>query len=162
MIAARRNRAAINASLNRMLDEARKAAAKTGVDLKVIKNPPFKMSEVIIHYAQPLLDTASTDRQWRAAIGTAVAVWNLSLRPDVTDRERSKRVRAMGRDLSTRTRKDLEEIVVSLLERKKLLFPHIENTIMDYEIATLSKGHNLNVTYLGPRKDGRKPGGTVS
>jgi len=109
----------------------------------------IKMSEVITEFAEPLLKVAYSEQSYEIAIMMAIACWNLTLLPEEKHEELLARIVTE----TTKTyehRKDTESVARVLVERKKLLFPHIKKFVVNHDIQFLDGKMILNVasTYL--------------
>jgi hypothetical protein len=108
--------------------------------------PERKMSQVILEFAEPLLEETADDEDFRRAIGIAITFWDLALYPED---EQEELLADMIRDLGKTTPSDpesigyLEGIGKTLLLRKKTLFPDIRRAILDYE--TVDKGDSIQL-----------------
>lgn len=116
--------------------------------------PERKMSEVLLEFAEPLLDGAVDDSDYRAGIGFAVMFWDLALLPE---EEQPEALKHMARDLGKTSRSNDPEIVEyfqrigkMLLLRKKALFPDITRAILDYEIVGKGETIQLLITSTAP------------
>lgn len=109
----------------------------------------IKMSEVITEFAEPLLKVAYSEQSCEIAVMLAITCWNLTLLPE---EEREKMFERIITE-TTKTdehRKDTESVALMLIERKKLLFPHLKKFVVNHDIQFLDGKMILNVasTYL--------------
>jgi hypothetical protein len=108
-----------------------------------------KMSQVILDFAEPLLEETVDDEDFRRAISIAIMFWDLALYPED---EQEKLFGDMIRDLGEAAQNDPEVIAYltgvgrTLLLRKKTLFPDIKRAILDYEIVDKGDSMQLLVT----------------
>jgi hypothetical protein len=138
---------AIIASKERLLQEVKRISAQDGHKFQIDKSNPLKMSEVIIEFAQPLLDVSQTDEEQRKAITMAIAIWNVSLLPD-KDQKNFIREFCNSMQDSASDQEILDEnsqIISYFLERKKIFFPDIKRMILDYDCVETPQGFHLNV-----------------
>jgi len=97
----------------------------------------LKMSEVIVDFAEPLLEQAG-DEGYESALAMGVVAWNLALLP-AKQRERAKK--SLVKKLPGKTRRDkvLAEDYVGQIEaimrRKHEHFGHIKRFVVDYLVT---------------------------
>ena len=104
-----------------------------------------KMSEVILDFAEPLLDALDDDELFENAISCAVACWNLSFLPE---KKQKKLVLSMVNELDKSvllTRHEFEDCVRMLLERKRVLFADEKKIVVNYKIVEEEDHHRLLV-----------------
>jgi len=105
-----------------------------------------KMSEVILDFAEPLLDALDDDELFKNAIGCAVVCWNLSF---LTEMKKQRQVRAIVNEIDKShllTRFEAEDCVRMLLERKRILFADEKRIVINYKIVEEEDHHRLLVT----------------
>lgn len=73
---------AIIASREKLLERVKKFPIQKDHEIRIDQSNPQKMSEIIIDYAQPLLDAAQSDQDQRKSIAMAITFWNVALLPD--------------------------------------------------------------------------------
>ena len=96
--------------------------------------PARKMSEVILDFAEPLLDDIDDEELFENAINCAVACWNLSFLPE---KKQQRQLRAIVNELDKSdpmARLKVEDCVRMLLERKKLLFADEKRMIVEHKV----------------------------
>ena len=106
-----------------------------------------KMSEVILDFAEPLLDAIDDDELFEKAIGCAVVCWNLSF---LTEIKKQRHVRAIVNKLDKSdllTRFEAEDYVRMLLERKRILFADEKRIVINYKIVEEDQ-HHLSVVSI--------------
>ena len=107
-----------------------------------------KMSDVLLDFAQPLVDAARNGDDFRIAITMAAACWNLSLRPEP---ERSATLKRMAKSDVFRPRLDasleLEQQMRALVARKEALFPDDKRAILDYQVSGGPRDGSVVVRY---------------
>ena len=106
---------------------------------------PRKMSEVILDFAEPLLDALDDDELFEKAISCAVACWNLSFLPE---KKQKKLILSMVNELDKSvllTRHEFEDCVRMLLERKRVLFADEKKIVVNYKIVEEEDHHRLLV-----------------
>jgi len=97
--------------------------------------PARKMSEVILDFAEPLLDAIDDDELFENAIGCAVVCWNLSF---LTEKKQQRQVRTIVNKLDKSdllTRFEAEDCVRMLLERKRVFFADEKRIVINYKIV---------------------------
>ena len=105
-----------------------------------------KMSEVILDFAEPLLDALDDDELFGNAIGCAVVCWNLSF---LQEKKQQRHVRAIINEIDRSallTRFEAEDCVRMLLERKRILFADEKRIVISYNIVEEENHHRLLVT----------------
>jgi len=116
---------------------------------KVLINPPEheKMSEVILDFAQPLLDMSDNDEATQKAIDFAIIAWNFAI---IKERSGEKAIEEImrktakpGTDETTMER--YRPYFDMLFRRKRELFPDNQRMIMDYEFSESRDKFHLNV-----------------
>ncbi len=138
---------AIIASKERLLQEVKSISNQNGHKYRIDKSNPLKMSEVIINFAQPLLDAAQTDEEHRMAIAMAITIWNASLLPDKDQKNFIKEFSNCIQALASyqKTLDESNQIISYFLERKKIYFPDIKRMILNYDCIKTPQGFHLNV-----------------
>ena len=94
-----------------------------------------KMSEVILDFAEPLLDALDDDELFEKAISCAVACWNLSFLPE---KKQKKLILSMVNELDKSvllTRHEFEDCIRMLLERKRILFADEKRIVASYKVV---------------------------
>lgn len=100
---------------------------------RINPNPPGKekMSEVILEYARPLMESAQTVEEQKKAIGMAIICWNTSfIDPENRDLMITETFAETGEELDSATR----EVIEFMLKRKDDLFPDNKRIIEDWII----------------------------
>ncbi len=109
----------------------------------------FKMSQVLLEFAEPLLEEAVDEADFKTMIGLAVVFWDLALLPE---EEQSEALREIARDLARDAQSDakmvgyFEMLGEVLLLRKKTLFPDIKRAITGHEFVGEGESVQLLVT----------------
>ena len=104
-----------------------------------------KMSEVILDFAEPLLDAIDDDEFFENAINCAVACWNLSFLPEKKQR---RQLRAIVNELGKSallTRVEAEDCTRMLLERKRIFFADEKRIVVNYKVVEEEDHHHLFV-----------------
>ena len=107
------------------------------------------MSEVILDFAEPLLNHATDLNSKKVAISTAILCWNIYLMPE---KKRQEEIGKVADNLfkTGMDRKIFEDMASMLFERKRTFFPDINKVIVSYEVLESGDSLRLNVasTYL--------------
>jgi len=94
-----------------------------------------KMSEVLLDFAEPLLDTLDEDDDFKAAISFAALCWNCSFLPLKEQREQlNAMVDGLGKS-DPQMRLEVERQIRMLLERKKTMFASDNRMIINFEVV---------------------------
>ena len=104
-----------------------------------------KMSEVILDFAEPLLDALDDDELFENAINCAVACWNLSF---LSEKKQKKLMLSMVNELGKSdqlTRFEFEDYVRMLLERKRVLFADEKRIVVNFKVVEEGNHHHLFV-----------------
>ncbi len=148
-IRARREQERVNENIleskEKLLQRVQEERDKLGVDLKVDLNNPVKMSDVILDFAQPLLDVARGFEAEEKAVKLAILAWNLSLLPEAERTEGFEKLRASTRSDDEAGRASLEHVLSLMLARKKALFDGNDRMVLDHDIVRTPNGLHLNV-----------------
>jgi hypothetical protein len=112
------------------------------------------MSEVLLEFAEPLLDGSEDNEQFRAAIALAGLCWNLSLMPpDEQVAELHNIVKQVG-EREAFWGRGIREIVLTLVDRKKAFFPDDNRLVLNYEFVEEKTGPRFLVA-SAPFNEGR-------
>ena len=106
--------------------------------------PVRKMSEVLLDFAEPFLETL-TDEQFEAGISFAAICWNISFLPE---RKQQKQLRRLVDELGKSdplARFDIEDCARMLLERKRVFFADDKRMIVNYKVIDQGDSHRLLV-----------------
>jgi hypothetical protein len=140
-----------------MLNAAQAALARrlqargTNVTLRV--NPPGveKMSEVLLHFAEPILDRSAPLEEIRATLLFAMALWNYALLPAEARSESKGLLRKVMSDPWS------SAVAQGLLERKAQLFA--DNQRMFYDLEVYQRGDELRVNVVSLLPGSQSAGG---
>jgi len=106
-----------------------------------------KLSEVLLEFAEPLIVTARTQEDFKAAVEIAILAWNLSFLP--AD-ERATFLKESISSLSG-ARNDLpfeaEQCIQMLLARQQALFADDRRIVIEHQISGAPHDGNLIVAY---------------
>ena len=155
-----RTKAAINASRERLRERVKNFSSQKDYELRIDQSNPQKMSEVIIEYAQPLLDAAQSPQNQRKSIAMAITFWNIAL---LSDEEQKKFIKDFINTAKAPTNNEewsgeCEQVVTYFIERKTAYYPHINRMILDFECIETPQGLHLNVVSkeIQEKADNRK------
>jgi len=119
--------------------------------------PEKKMSDVLVDFAEPLLQNLDDDRLFDEAIAFAALCWNLALIPSQEQRAHvNEAVNAMARS-GLFERYGIEQSIQMLLNRKRTLFADCSRLIVDYDIVDGPNGPRL-LAVSAPPPDGSADG----
>lgn len=115
-------------------------------DMKFIIDPPAetKMSEVILGFAEPLLDRATDYEEKESLISLIILAWNLSLMPLILRVIIFQRVKAeMKRDREGFLL--LKTFIKMIRQYRKDNYPGLKRYILDFEFTETDDDIHLNV-----------------
>jgi hypothetical protein len=97
------------------------------------------MSEVLLKFAEPILDLSASREEIRLTLQFAMSIWNYTLLPEP--------VRSTPPNSLVELMKDpIERAEINLLiQRKAELFPENDRIFMDLEISETGSDFRLNV-----------------
>jgi len=105
-----------------------------------------KMSEVIIDFAQPLLDQVYDDQAKKKILAFAVTAWNVALLPkDERAKLMEELIQSQKRLAGTREEKYLRAMLEMLVERKRTHFADISRFVLDFEFVDMEDEFRFNV-----------------
>lgn len=116
--------------------------------------PVKKMSEVLLDFAEPLLE-ACNDEQLKGAIAIAAASWNMTFLPPEEQKAALDELIMAAAKGDTLSDRETREVLHWLANRKKLLFADDNRIIIDYELVEEEAGPRLLVT-SAPANDTRR------
>ncbi len=105
-----------------------------------------KLSEVILDYAKPLLDSAE-DNDCQAAIDLAVASWNLSLLPERERRQMFESTAEKLRGKGGSSVVEFENLIHKMIDRKLALFPHDRRAVFKHHLIDKGDAFSLRVLW---------------
>jgi len=139
------------------MGKLRRKNPSTGHEIEPLRRQPLllerKMSEVLMDFAEPILEVIDDDRDFKAAITFSALCWNLSLLPSEDQRAHlNDALNAIaGTDLFKRH--GIQQYIQMLLDRKEALFADDKRLIVDYEVVEDTAGPRLQVMST-PVEDG--------
>ena len=101
-----------------------------------------KMSEVLLDFVEPYMESAATEEELRKLLTLASAAWNAALLPPT---EREKIVRETEETLPAEVRHDYRAILEPLIERKQEHFAENRRGILNFELTMGPTGPYLRV-----------------
>jgi hypothetical protein len=117
--------------------------AGEGREIVIESSNPQKMSEIIIDYAEPLLEISTTDKDQEKAVIMAITLWNLAI---LKENERQEMIDSLTpRLVQEGDPADLNQIIEYFIERKQLLYPDVNRMILDYDCVHTTDRLHLNV-----------------
>jgi hypothetical protein len=143
----KRVKKAIDESRNELLRRVSQRSDSSERKLQVAPPQKEKMSDIIIEFAQPLLDAATGPEMQKKAISVAIIAWNLALVPEESQLDQIHKIMKTVNP-SNNSDHSLDEgieIFKNLIARKKSFFPEVHRMIIDYELIETPKGFHLNV-----------------
>jgi len=121
---------------------------------KVLINPSGheKMSEVILKFAQPMLDASDNGESTRKAINLAILAWNFAI---IHERSGEKALdeiihKTMKPDTDEAKIEEFKRYLAMLFIRKRELFPDNKRVILDYQITEARDNFHLDVVTTLP------------
>lgn len=129
----------------------RQAGWRTGGEyavepLRPTEFPPVrKMSEVLLDFARPLLDTVD-DEGFKNVIIFAALCWNVSFLPEPKQQKDLKKIVDELSKPEPLMRPDLNAWAKALLERKKAFFAADRRMVLDYRVVEEKDSRHLFVT----------------
>jgi len=117
--------------------------------LRQVEALPFrKMSEVLLDFAQPLLEDMDDDENdcFEAVINFAAICWNLSFLPEKEQRVQLKNIASQLGESDLLMRLEAKSLARVLLHRKKTLFSNDRRIIANVKIV--GKGDNQRLLVM--------------
>lgn len=144
----RKNRRGLQSTKKALRDKVRASERFADDDIIFVSNADIKMSEVILEFAQPVLERAETDEQWKKGLCIAIVAWNAAL---LKEAEREEMIDAFLSGLSPAVQKTvdgdeaLKTILLALIARKAEYFPDENRFIVSYEVSGAEPNLHLAV-----------------
>lgn len=122
-------------------------SAKNGLGNNIIftDQHDFKMSEIILEFAEDLLERAQTDKQKNTAIGTACMAWNLALLDEAERFEKLEKFCAEISNVDQQFKESVTDILLLLIERKITDYANINRFIAAYEFTDMGDHLQLDI-----------------
>jgi SEC-C motif len=102
----------------------------------------IKMSEVILHLADNLLKIAKHYSEYKNIIGIVCIAWNLSI---AKNDEKQEMLERFLNKVDEQAKQDTRDILLALIEKKNLLYPHMNRFILSYDLLGNKQNFHLNV-----------------
>jgi intergrase/recombinase len=113
----------------------------------VWKDSGDKLSDVIVAFAQPLLEKCSGLKAQKKIMPLAILAWNMGM---VSEEEAAKIKKDLHEKIcggDEQTIKDMDEIIDYLIARKKRLYREDKRLVVSYNITESPDGLHLDVAY---------------
>ncbi|MEW6274876.1 MAG: hypothetical protein AB1556_07150 [Bacillota bacterium] len=134
-----------NITSSSLEDKIKKSGLFRGKNFTLVKGTGEKMSEVLLDFAEPLLDKLEDYPTIEKAISFAAVIWNLSLLPKSEQKKGLEDIlKILGKD-DPEMRKIGKDIAIMLLDRKEKCFPNNKRFIITYEFGMKNGEPWLNV-----------------
>ncbi len=121
-------------------------------DLKSVR----KMSEIILEFAGPIMESAETFEMQRSAISVAMIAWNMSLMDDFTSSMENLSEK-MKMPMDKQFASEMASTIRFLIQRKLEFYSDIRRMVMDYDVVDTGKGLHLNVVSTVLNDDAPNP-----
>jgi hypothetical protein len=119
-----------------VMQQVKQLPAFRDADVRMMPAGAQKMSQVILEFARPLLDSADGDAETRNALAFAVLAWNASLMPEerrgdlIQDALKRNAASAhSGGDVVA-----IQGLFSDLIRRKEQAYPEVQRLIVDYHV----------------------------
>lgn len=115
----------------------------------VVESPDeIKMSEVILNFAEPLLEKHRTNMERVHDILTlAVAAWNMSMLPESSEEQIvSSLASSLPKEFLAEDVAVLLKTIYMLMERRRLHFQNIQRIVINHEIVKSENGWDFTVS----------------
>jgi hypothetical protein len=128
---------------NRFIQKIKDHTAGEGIIIQDSTTTASRMSEIIIHYASPLLESAEPGTDREKALIAAITLWNLTLIPE--DRRQGMLSSTLQEIYGKEYPADSAQLLEYFTARKESLYPELSQVILDYDYIQTPEGDNLNV-----------------
>lgn len=119
-----------------------------------------KMSEILLEFAEELLDSAKSDQEKEDIIMMAVVAWNIAIVADEDTESTIDCIEDYLQSLDFKKKSEEKEAVScvlhALVEKKRIEYPDVQRFIVDFEIIETKDQFRLNVASLVAPVDKRK------
>lgn len=123
----------------------------------MIVSPPIdsmpKISASIIELAKDMLDFAKNKSQRKTAITAACVAWNMAVLATNEDALHDELNRFFATYVEERDQKTFTQLIFSMIEKKKSLFPGDIRLVVDFEIVDTRTYFSVNVASMLPTQD---------
>jgi hypothetical protein len=103
-----------------------------------------KMSEVILDFIKPYTEHARTDNAYESLLVLAMIAWNVAMLPE-SDRKAMIDRAVASLNLPSAERKELEALMVDMVERKNKHFADRRRVITGHQLTKTKNGFDLSV-----------------
>lgn len=110
----------------------------------------IKMSETILHLADNLLKIAKNYSEYKNIIGIVCIAWNLAI---AKNDEKQEMLETFLNKVDDQAKEDTRNILLALIEKKELLYPHINRFILSYDLIGNKQNFHLNVVSTVPKEE---------
>jgi hypothetical protein len=112
----------------------------------VFKSSGEKMSEVLEEFIEPYVESATTPEAYQKLIALAIIAWNAALLEE-TERQNliTQSIEAIRTTAGEEWKKDLQDFLAMLIERKQRYFANNKRYILNYHLSETKKGYHLAV-----------------
>jgi hypothetical protein len=109
-------------------------------DSQIVYEPAgeIKMSEALITIMEPYLDDAESLNAYRNLASVATLAWNNTLMPAEAQIKPSELIDKLS--MPAEDHDLIEELLTTLMERKKALFPDVQRFIVSHEVTGVGRG----------------------
>lgn len=110
----------------------------------ILEQRQEKMSEILVDFAKPLIDSATNEDELRASIRLSVLIWNLSFMSNEEQKKMKEDICKMF-EYDQHFSQDLKLKIELLLNRKEESFSNIKRNIVNYEDLIVNGRIHLEV-----------------
>jgi hypothetical protein len=112
----------------------------------------IKMSEIILHLAEDLLEVAKTKPHYQFAITITCTAWNMAMlfEPEQHKEQIEKFITAFNVK-DEEGKEEIRDMILSIIEKRNIYYPDIERLVMDYELLGNKGDFHLNVASTVPK-----------
>lgn len=121
----------------------------------ILINERRKMSENILHLAEPLLEHSENEE---GALSLATIAWNLSLIPEDERGSMLEKLLRQAAETDPEMEHGMRVLLMDLVERKLELYPDDRRMILGHELSQTGENSKLNVVSTLIPPEGAKDG----
>ena len=116
-----------------------------GQEFVIEPSGEVKMSEVLMAFVEPYIESANTEEAHRKLLMLAIVAWNAALLPEEDQQDIvDKAVKAIPA-ASWAMRAYMKSFMSELIERKKTYFSEYTRMMLDFELTDMGEGYHLSV-----------------